>query len=152
MSCYIDLFFFLLNILLDKLMHYKKWGVIYKSISTLRTSKRILHIPQTLRLEPHHQMQFNVILQTTRVDLRVMVMNEYSIFPKLQNWSLTIKCSLMSYPEYVRSQDSKQVLLMKNGNFFLGTFFKDGLWGVGVIKLQLHKVTEYKGFYINTKD
>ena len=44
-------------------------------------NEKVLHIPQTPRLGLHHEMQFNVILQTIRVDLRVMVMKGYSTFP-----------------------------------------------------------------------
>ena len=38
-----------------------------------------------------------VLLFLVREDLRVMVMKEYSTFPKLQDGNLTIRCSLMSY-------------------------------------------------------
>ena len=34
-----------------------------------------------------------------KVDLRVIAMKRYSTFPNLQIWSLTIRCSLMSYLE-----------------------------------------------------
>ena len=65
-------------------------------------------------LEPHYQMQFSVITRTPvqfnpqmrpyqvqplwiKVDLRVMVMKGYSIYPRLQEWSLSNRCSLMPY-------------------------------------------------------
>ena len=44
-------------------------------------------------LEPHHLIQFRVI-----VDLGVMAMKGYFILSHLQNWSLTISRTFMSYP------------------------------------------------------
>ena len=42
-----------------------------------------------------------VLLLYVRVNLGVIAMKGYSTFPKLQDWSLTIRCSLLSYSRHL---------------------------------------------------
>ena len=42
------------------------------------------------------------ILIWVKVELGVIAMNKYSSYPQLQNWSLTIRSSLPSYPGHTR--------------------------------------------------
>ena len=55
-------------------------------------------------ITPRGEQTLQVILIRVRVDLRVMVIEGYSTFLELQNWSLTIRYILGLYPRHKKDE------------------------------------------------
>ena len=71
-----------------------------------------------------------------KVDLRVMVKKEYSIFPKIQEWSLTIRCNLMSYAGHGLKYCSLTLIILFNINHLFKWLISNRLNGFNCCNLS----------------